>query len=76
MHNDEREKFNIAFGEYIKNARLNKGLLQGQVSHHLGIAQSYYCNIEFGKRNVDLHLAHKICKSLGVSLNDFLKKQK
>ena len=76
MENPERTKFNIAFGVYIKNARLNKGLLQGEVSRHLGISQSYFCDIESGKKNVDLHLAHKICKSLGISLYDFLKKQK
>ena len=76
MNNDERKDFNVAFGNYIKEARLRKNLAQGVVSKQLGVAQGYYCNIEQGNRNIDLQFAMKICDVLNISLNDFVDSQK
>lgn len=76
MKNNERNSFNVAFGTFIKEARIRKGIVQGDVSHHLGVTQSYYSLIESGARNVDLQVAIKICKYLGLDLNDFMAKQK
>ena len=76
MYNDERNEFNVAFGEYIRSERLRKKIPQGDVSRHLGVAQGYYCRIESGTRNVDLALAAKICEFLGLSLDAFVATQK
>lgn len=76
MNNDERNEFNVAFGEYIRTARINKKIQQGAVSKYLGVAQAYYCRIEAGTRNVDLALAAKICDFLGLSLDAFVAAQK
>lgn len=76
MKTIERDNFNVAFGTFIKEARVRKGIVQFDLSNHLGVTQSYYSLIESGSRNVDLQLAMKICKYLGLDLNEFLKNYK
>ena len=76
MTDSERKSFNVAFGNFIKNGRLDKGILQGEVSRHLGVSQAYYCYLEAGERSVDLQMANRICRYLQLDLNKFLKKQK
>lgn len=76
MDDNKRNEFNLAFGTFVKEARLSKKILQGAVSDHLGVTQAYYCNIEKGQRNIDLQLAIDICDYLGLDLSDFIKTQK
>lgn len=76
MKTSERDNFNVAFGTFIKEARVRKGIVQFDLSNHLGVTQSYYSLIESGSRNVDLQLAMKICKYLGLDLNEFLENYK
>ena len=73
MENCDRSYFAEAFGNYIKIARISKKITQGAISKHLGVAQSYYCNIENGKRTVDLHMAIRICAFLGLGLDPFVE---
>ena len=52
---------------------LRKDVSESQVAETVNISQQYYSQIENGIRNVDLVLAMKICESLQLSLNDFIK---
>ena len=63
-----------AFGEYIKNNRVRKGLSQSDVAGKLEVSQPYYSRIEAGKRDVDLAFAFKICDVIGVDMRDFINK--
>ena len=69
---DERNT-KVKFGNFIKEGRERKHLYQSQVAESVNISQQYYSQIENGIRNVDLVLAMKICESLHLSLNDFIK---
>ena len=60
-----------AFGQYIKTARIRKGISQSDVAENLGVSQPYYSRIESGKREVDLAFAFKICAVIGVDIRDF-----
>lgn len=61
------------FGEFIREARKRRGLRQEDVAAKLKITKSYYGHIERGERNVDFILAIRICKILGLNLNEFLE---
>lgn len=63
----------IRFGNFIKEGREKQHLYQSQVAESVSISQQYYSQIENGARNVDLVLALKICESLHLKLNDFIK---
>lgn len=76
MDTNERNRFNVAFGNFIKDARLRKKIMQGDAARHVGLTQSYYSYIEAGARNVDLQIAFKICDYLDLNLNDFFAKNK
>lgn len=76
MDANKRNEFNAAFGAFIREARMSKGIYQGEISKHLSVTQSYYSYIENGTRNIDLQLAIEICKYLGLDLNDFIATQK
>ena len=74
MKNDEIRDCHEAFGKYIKDIRLRKGLNQSELASKLGMSQSYYSRIESGKRDVDLAVAIKICDTIGVDIRDFANK--
>lgn len=76
MDANKRNEFNAAFGAFIREARMSKGIYQDEIAKHLGVTQSYYSYIESGTRNVDLQLAIEICKYLRLNLNNFIKTQK
>jgi transcriptional regulator with XRE-family HTH domain len=65
----------IGFGNFIRDGRIKRDMLQSEVAALAGITQSYYSRIECGAkdRNVDLVLAMKICQILGLNLSDFIK---
>lgn len=73
MNDNNRNEFNVAFGSFVKEARISKGFAQGDVARQLGLSHSYYNYIENGGRNVDLQLAIKICKHLNLDLKDFME---
>ena len=62
----------LAFGNFIRNGRLNKNLYQEDVAKALGMSQAYYSHSECGRRKVSLPTALNICRHLGLDLNDFL----
>mgnify|MGYP003412510927 CR=1 FL=1 len=63
----------VKFGNFIKDARNNKALSQGEVADRLGISQSYLSKIESGERQVDLAVALMLCNILNVDIQIFTK---
>ena len=63
----------IGFGNFIKEGREKRSLLQSEVAESLHITQSYYSCIESGKRNVDLVLAMKICEVLHLNMHEYIR---
>ena len=61
------------FGQFLKEARLQKGWYQDMVAAQAGLTQAYYCNVEQGKRMPTLLTSLKLCDVLGVNYNEFLK---
>ena len=61
-----------AFGVFIRQAREKQELKQLDVAQKVGITQSYYSNIESGKREIGMTLALNICDALGLDFNAFI----
>jgi transcriptional regulator with XRE-family HTH domain len=59
-------------GERIRNARLQKGMTQAQLSSALGCKYQTISNYENGKRSVDSATLKKICIVLGVKPIDLI----
>lgn len=70
--NEELKNFNIAFGKFIKAARIKRGLTQEQVAEHSNLSQSHINRWEKGERNIDFNKAVKLCTILRVNVQDFL----
>ena len=50
--------------EWLYEARKNKNLTMAEVAARSNISESYYSMIESGNRNVPVHTAKKIAKTL------------
>lgn len=61
------------FGQFVKEARLQKGWYQDVVAARAGLTQAYYSNIEQGKRMPTLFTSLKLCDVLGLNYNDFIE---
>lgn len=75
MKKIENSECLIGFGQFIKEGREKRDMLQTEVAQLVGITQAYYSYIERGSkdRNVDLVLALKLCQVLRLDLSDFIK---
>ncbi len=75
MKKIENSECLIGFGNFIKEGREKRDMLQSEVATQIGISQPYYSMIEKGtkERNVDLVLALKICQVLKLDINGFIK---
>jgi transcriptional regulator with XRE-family HTH domain len=62
-----------AFGVFVRQAREKQELKQSEVATAVGITQSYYSNIEAGKREISVTLALNICDALGLDFNSFIQ---
>ncbi len=61
----------MSWNEKIKQARIDKGLSQQQMSDLLGIARGCYAHYEQGVREPHITLLAKICTILEIS-SDYL----
>ena len=59
----------FALGKRIAHLRKQKGLSQLEFSLDSGIAKSYVCELEAGKRNPSLFVLERVCLTLGVTLS-------
>lgn len=58
-------------GLRIKELRAKTGLSQQDFAYHVGMAQSYFAEVETGKRNVAMVNFEKIVNGLGVTFEEF-----
>lgn len=63
-------------GQEIRCHRKSKGLLQREVADKVGITQAHYSMIESGKRDAEFVTIVKICKTLGIDLNNVINSLK
>lgn len=56
--------------EKMKNLRTELNLSQGELAKHVGVSRQTINMIENGGYNPTIELCIKICKELGVTLND------
>ena len=54
----------------MKAARLAKGLSQGELAQRVGVSRQTVNMIENGGYNPTIELCVRICRTLGVTLND------
>lgn len=60
----------VIMNEKMKTARLKKGLSQAELAKNIGVSRQTINMIENGGYNPTVELCIKICKELGVTLND------
>jgi transcriptional regulator with XRE-family HTH domain len=58
----------------LRSVRSESGLTQAQVAERLELPQSFVSKYESGERRVDLVELRQICKALGISLGDFIRR--
>ena len=65
-----------SFGQFIKEGREKRDMLQSEVAALVGITQAYYSVIERGSmdRNINFVLAIKICQVLRLDMGDFTRR--
>lgn len=57
--------------KWLYEARKNKSLTMAEVAARSSISESYYSMIESGNRNVPVHTAKKIAKTLDFNWTKF-----
>ena len=63
----------FALGKRIAHLRKQKGLSQLEFSLDSGIAKSYVCELESGKRNPHLLVLEKVCDGLGITFSELFE---
>jgi DNA-binding XRE family transcriptional regulator len=58
----------------LRSVRSESGLTQAQVAERLEVPQSFVSKYESGERRLDLVELRQICKALGISLGDFVRR--
>ena len=62
-----------SLGKRIAHLRKTKGWSQLELSVESGVAKSYLCDLEAGRRNPSLETLEKIALALGISLSFLLE---
>jgi len=58
----------------LRSVRSEAGLTQAEVAGGLQLPQSFVSKYESGERRIDLVELRQICKVLGISLGDFVRR--
>jgi len=58
----------------LRSIRSEAGLTQSDVAGKLELPQSFVSKYESGERRLDLVELSRICKALGISLGDFVRR--
>ncbi len=62
-----------SLGRRVAHLRKTKGMTQLDLSIETGLAQSYLCDLEGGRRNPSLETLERLSSALGVSLSTLLE---
>ncbi len=68
-----RTFLSYSLGRRIAHLRKTKGFSQLDLSVESGVAKSYICDLEGGRRNPSLETLEKLALALGVSLSVLLE---
>lgn len=63
----------LKVGLRIKELRAVAGLSQDKFAYKIGMARTYFAEVETGKRNVAIVNLEKIADGLGVTLSEFFE---
>jgi transcriptional regulator with XRE-family HTH domain len=58
----------------LRTVRAEAGLTQSELAERLHLPQSFVSKYESGERRLDLIELRHICKALGISLGDFVRR--
>ena len=58
----------------LRQIRREANLSQAEVAQRLGLLQSFVSKYELGERRLDVLEIRQICKAVGISLEDFVRK--
>lgn len=64
----------IAFLKTLREAREDAGLTQVQLARRLKCPQSFVSKTELGERRLDVIELRLVCKGIGISIADFMKR--
>jgi transcriptional regulator with XRE-family HTH domain len=58
----------------LRQTRIEADLTQAQVAEKIGQSQSYVSKYEAGEQRLDLIELEVVCKAVGISLTDFVRR--
>ncbi len=58
----------------LRQIRAEAGLTQGQIAGSIGQTQSYVSKYENGEQRLDLIELETVCKAVGISLTEFVRR--
>ncbi len=58
----------------LRQIRKGKGLRQAELAARLGKPQSFVSNYERGERRLDILELRQICKTVGITLTEFVQR--
>ncbi len=58
----------------LKKARADGGVTQAELASRLGVPQSVVSKYESGERRLDVIELRQVCKELGLTLGDFVRR--
>lgn len=61
-----------SFGQFVREGRLKKQMLQTELAEMSGVTQAYISQIESGRRNAELGLALIMCGVLDLDIRVFI----
>jgi len=59
-----------AFGEALKQLRLDRGISQEKYALQISMDRTYYASVEAGRRNISIQNIQKIADGFEISLTD------
>lgn len=60
--------------QLLRHVRIEADLTQAQVSEKIGQSQSYVSKYESGEQRLDLIELEAVCKAVGISLAEFVRR--
>jgi transcriptional regulator with XRE-family HTH domain len=64
----------LALVECLRDERVTAGLTQADLANRVGADQSYVSKYERAERRLDVIEVRTICRALGLSLTEFVRK--
>ncbi|PTH60468.1 XRE family transcriptional regulator [Staphylococcus arlettae] len=59
----------MTFGDNLKDVRRKRRLSQHELAKHVGLSQSYICDLERNRKNVSIYVVAHLAKQLGVPVS-------